>query len=228
MGLRYIFAAFVAFSLLAPAPSSAGKKRARKVKVCKTKENGKRSCRYVKKFSGSGVHHTQLRQETLPIPSGELRLVLPNFREEFHVNIFDVDGQLDEGALSVLDHAFRCKRSHEERAMDPKLYHLLAIVYDHFGQKPIEIVSGFRFTERSGSRHHHASAIDFRIKGVSTKKLRDFVYTLDQGRMGVGYYPRSNFVHMDIRAPGSKSHRWTDYSGPGSKSGRKRKRRPNS
>jgi hypothetical protein len=33
--------------------------------------------------------------------------------------------------------------------------------------------------------------------------------------MGVGLYPTSGFIHVDFRAPGEPSYRWTDYSGPG-------------
>jgi hypothetical protein len=33
--------------------------------------------------------------------------------------------------------------------------------------------------------------------------------------MGIGQYPNSQFVHIDFRAPGEPSYRWTDYSGHG-------------
>jgi hypothetical protein len=45
-----------------------------------------------------------------------------------------------------------------------------------------------------------------------------YAESLDMGGMGVGLYPTSQFIHFDYRAPGEPSYRWTDYSGPGSKS----------
>ena len=36
--------------------------------------------------------------------------------------------------------------------------------------------------------------------------------------MGIGLYPTSEFIHVDFRAPGEPSYRWTDYSGHGAAS----------
>jgi len=47
--------------------------------------------------------------------------------------------------------------------------------------------------------------------------------SLDGGGMGIGIYPRSGFIHVDYRAPGEPSYRWTDYSGPGSSEARRKK-----
>ena len=54
--------------------------------------------------------------------------------------------------------------------------------------------------------------MDIRVDGVSPKQVYQFVQTLDQGGMGMGIYPNSHFVHVDFRAPGEPSYRWTDYS----------------
>jgi hypothetical protein len=71
--------------------------------------------------------------------------------------------------------------------------------------------------------------MDIRVPGVSVQTLYDFAASLDMGGMGIGRYPTSQFVHVDWRAPGEKSYRWTDYSGPGDgkKIRRKRRKRPN-
>jgi uncharacterized protein YcbK (DUF882 family) len=134
------------------------------------------------------------------------------------VNIYRPDGSFDEDALAKLDEMFRCKRSNEVRAVDPRLYEMMSRVYDHFGGKRITLVSGFRFTERDSSRHHHASAMDIKISGVTINEMYAYAESLDMGGMGVGLYPTSQFIHFDYRAPGEPSYRWTDYSGPGSKS----------
>lgn len=83
-------------------------------------------------------------------------------------------------------------------------------VTQRFPGKAIEIVSGYRPDARETSRHHHGRALDFRVEGVTRERLRDFLRTLEQ--TGVGYYPNSSFVHMDVRD--DKGY-WVDRSGPG-------------
>jgi hypothetical protein len=90
----------------------------------------------------------------------------------------------------------------------------LAKVSDHFGGRPIRVVSGYRpysasqFTPHS--RHNSGHAVDFSIPGISNRELRDYCKTLPN--VGVGYYPNSSFVHLDAR---ETSTYWIDYSGPG-------------
>jgi hypothetical protein len=107
---------------------------------------------------------------------------------------------------------------------------MLSRIYDHFGGQQIELVSGFRFQERDSSRHYHASAMDIRIKGVSIKDMYAYAESLDAGGMGLGIYPTSQFIHVDFRAPGEPSYRWTDRSGPDGdndrKSGKGKKSKP--
>jgi uncharacterized protein YcbK (DUF882 family) len=111
------------------------------------------------------------------------------------------------------------------RAVDPRLYEMLSRIQDHFDGRRVHLVSGFRFQRNEGSRHYHASAMDIRIPGVSIRKIRKYADSLDTGGMGIGIYPKSGFVHVDFRAPGEPSYRWTDRSGPGSGKGGKGKRR---
>jgi uncharacterized protein YcbK (DUF882 family) len=195
------------------------KGKGKKVKLCETRGSGKkakRRCSYVKEFQGHGVAKKTLRTEPLERPSGAIVLNSPNVGEKAEVNIYKADGTFDEAALARLDELFRCKRTGEVRAVDPRLYEQLSRISDHFGGKEIELVSGFRFAERSSSRHYHASAMDIRIKGVTIKEMYAYAESLDGGGMGIGIYPRSGFIHVDYRAPGEPSYRWTDYSPPGS------------
>ena len=136
---------------------------------------------------------------------------------------FRDDGSLDDAALAKLDDMFRCKRSNEVRAVDPRLYEMMSRIYDHFGRTQIDLVSGFRGTERESSRHRHASAMDIRIEGVTIEELYAYAESLDMGGMGVGIYPTSQFIHFDYRAPGEPSYRWTDWTAPGSDTDRPRK-----
>ena len=55
-------------------------------------------------------------------------------------------------------------------------------------------------------------ACDFRVEGVKTTELRDYLRKAFD-KVGVGYYPNSTFVHLDVRK--DRSAFWIDYSGPG-------------
>jgi len=100
------------------------------------------------------------------------------------------------------------------REIDPRLVSVLTQFSDHFGGRPLEIVSGFRphtpGQHTTHSNHNLGKALDFAIRGVSNQALRDFCHTLRD--VGCGYYPNSSFIHVDVRAG---SARWVDESGPG-------------
>jgi uncharacterized protein YcbK (DUF882 family) len=161
------------------------------------------------RFVGRGVPAAELRTEALPKPSGRIVVFSRNVHEQADVNIYNEDGSFNQAALARLDRVFRCRRTGEERAMDPRLYEILSILYDRWG-KQIEVNSGFRYQRNEGSRHFHASAMDVQIPGVSPGVLYRFATQLDGGGMGIGRYPHNGFVHIDYRAPGEPSYRWTD------------------
>ena len=161
------------------------------------------------RFVGHSVPETQLRADSLPRPSGRVVVLSRNVHEQADVNIYNEDGSFNQAALAKLDRVFRCRRTGEERAMDPRLYEILSIIYDRYG-KQIEVNSGFRYQRNEGSRHFHASAMDLQIKGVAPGELYRFAASLDAGGMGIGRYPHNGFVHIDYRAPGEPSYRWTD------------------
>jgi uncharacterized protein YcbK (DUF882 family) len=98
--------------------------------------------------------------------------------------------------------------------IDPRLVSLVGTVSDHFGSRRLEIISGFRpytptqYTHHSN--HNIGHAIDFRVVGVPNEVLRDYCRTLHN--VGVGYYPNSTFVHLDVRTSPAF---WIDYSHPG-------------
>jgi hypothetical protein len=94
--------------------------------------------------------------------------------------------------------------------LHPGLLERLQRVAEHFPQRTIEVVSGHRPEARDSSRHHHGRALDFRVAGISRERLRDFLRSFEQ--TGVGYYPNSSFVHVDVRD--DKGY-WVDRSGPG-------------
>lgn len=113
-------------------------------------------------------------------------------------------------ALQTLDHFLRDHRTGEVRDLDPRLFdllHDLTAAVGHPGTE-IDIICGYRtpwsneFLRRTTvgvaehSRHILGEAIDIRIPGTSTSQLRDAALALHRG--GVGYYPKSQFVHVDV------------------------------
>jgi Bacterial protein of unknown function (DUF882) len=91
--------------------------------------------------------------------------------------------------------------------MDERLVDVLARVATKFGAERVEVVSGYRspkynlILRKKGrevarqSQHTEGNAVDFRVRGVTTKRLLNYVRSLRIG--GVGYYPHSQFVHSD-------------------------------
>jgi len=120
-------------------------------------------------------------------------------------------GGFDAADLETARQAFAW-RDDEFTSQHPVSTHLLDLVYQtmrHFDATQVELVSGFR-DGRSTSRHSHGRAIDFTIPGVAMNALAEHVRTL--GFVGVGIYPRSGFVHLDVR---NESYFWVDHSGSG-------------
>jgi uncharacterized protein YcbK (DUF882 family) len=184
------------------AKAASGKKGSKRV----AKRRGKRRGKMI----GWPVSEKALRAEPAPRPSGKLRIYSINYKEEADVNIYNADGSFDVDALAEINHVFRCRRSGLEHDIDTRLVTILSHLYDHFDGKRIELLSGYRFQRRTTSNHFHGTAADIRIRGVDARKIRSFAESLDAGGMGVGWYPRVGFVHIDVRP--LPSYRWIDYS----------------
>jgi uncharacterized protein YcbK (DUF882 family) len=183
-----------------------------------SERGGQKSCRRVAVFQGHNAVRATLREEPLDRPSGAVWVFAENLGEEFHGSIYKPDGSFDDAALAKLDDMWRDTRSGDVRAVRAELYEHLSRICDHYPGQRVDLVSGFRFHERDSSRHYHASAMDIRIMGISIRELYKFAESLDVGKdsdgaLGVGIYPNSQFIHVDFRAPGEPSYRWTDWSG---------------
>jgi uncharacterized protein YcbK (DUF882 family) len=145
--------------------------------------------------------------------------------EEARITLLDANGQPDARGLDRLSVLARprgtaapTELSSDDpdlvapgiRRLHPSLALRLAQLADRFPERGIEIVSGYRPDAREGSRHRHARALDLRVRGEATEAVRAFLEA--QPETGVGFYPTSGFVHVDIRA---RSVHWVDRSGPG-------------
>jgi len=113
-------------------------------------------------------------------------------------------------ALAKLNHYLRDHRTGEVHTYDPQVFDLLHDLVTSVG-KPgaeIDVICGYRtpwsneFLRRRSSAvaehslHLQAMAIDIRVPGVDTARLRDAALELRRG--GVGYYAKSAFVHVDV------------------------------
>ena len=140
-------------------------------------------------------------------------LYRPALSQSMKLKIIDRSGRLLQSSRNKLSTLFRDRRTHRKRRPNPRLLRLVARVSKHFGGKRMVVISGFRppgkHTRRS-SRHTRGDAVDFRIDGVPNQELRDYCRRFE--RVGVGYYPRSSFVHLDVRPTRAS---WIDWSRPG-------------
>jgi len=121
------------------------------------------------------------------------------------------DGTVDDDTRAELEQMFRCKRTERHHKIDKGLLAMLADVAAHYPGRTIEYVSAFRALDSATSRHHQGRAFDFRIAGVSSVEVRDYIWA-NHHEVGVGWYPENNFVHMDHR-PGDRDYAWTQTSG---------------
>ena len=163
-----------------------------------------------KRVEGHVVKEERLRRRMPPPPSGNLHLHRPIEGDSLKVNIFNPDGSYNLEAVRAASRILRCRRTNTDKDMEPRLLAILSHVFDHFGEHRIDVISGFRNQRKTSSYHYKGSASDVRVDGISAKRLKQFVETLDAGGMGIGIYPLTGFVHIDVRPP--PSYRWTDYS----------------
>lgn len=112
------------------------------------------------------------------------------------------------GAMEKLNWLLRDHRANVAHPIDVPLFDQLADLADAAGVEPrYEIISGYRSPVTNArladasrgvarhSLHMDGRAIDVRLRGVSCATLRDLA--IAAGRGGVGYYRRSDFVHLD-------------------------------
>ncbi|MFO0739222.1 MAG: DUF882 domain-containing protein [Labilithrix sp.] len=147
--------------------------------------------------------------------SGRVQLVLQGLN---HTDRAVLTAHSEKGGFSAEDldkaaHILRDTRTGNEHPVDPRTLDLLYRVAAHFNTPEVRIISGYR-TPRPGSHSNHGNgrAIDCVFAGTSDEEVAKFAR--EEGFSGVGTYPVSGFVHLDVR---DRSYFWVDYSGPGKK-----------
>jgi len=145
------------------------------------------------------------------VPPEERRLRLYHTHTGEHLDVVYWRNQAYvPDALARLDRFLRDHRTGEVHRYDPRLFDVLSDLVRSVGHAGAEInvICGYRTpwsnqylrTHTSGvaknSLHMQAEAIDIRLPGVKTFAFRNAALAL--GRGGVGYYPQSDFIHVDV------------------------------
>ncbi len=138
-----------------------------------------------------------------------LWIELENIHTNERVRVAFLDaGGLAPDSLAKLQHLLRDYRTGDEHTMDAGLYVQLSDLARAAGREPrYQVISAYRSPATNAklheqgrgvaehSLHMQGRAMDVRLLGCPLQALRDLALAAKRG--GVGYYPRSNFVHLD-------------------------------
>jgi uncharacterized protein YcbK (DUF882 family) len=136
-----------------------------------------------------------------------LSLVNVNTTEQITVTYWS-DGAYHRDALNKLNHFLRDSKTGEQTEMDPLLFDVLWNTMQITGYGgTVEVLSAYRSPETNAwlasvsrgvardSQHMNGNAMDIRFPDVPVFRIRQAARSLQMG--GVGFYPRSGFVHLD-------------------------------
>lgn len=150
-----------------------------------------------------------------PLPAPDLDTTSPrslsllnvNSKEEITVTYWS-DGTYHRDALDQLNHFLRDSQNGQQTEMDPMLFDVLWHTMNTAGYHgTVEVLSAYRSPTTNAwlasvsrgvardSQHMNGNAMDIRFPGVPVFKIRQAARSLQMG--GVGFYPRSGFVHLD-------------------------------
>lgn len=144
------------------------------------------------------------------IPVEERRICMYNLHsKEYLDTLFWKDGKYIPGSLDDINYMLRDHYCGVVKPIDRRLIDLLFALQKQLGSRePFHIISGYRTKKTNAflrrkhkgaakrSLHMYGKAVDLRLPDVELKLLRRAAYKMKEG--GVGYYPRSNFVHLDV------------------------------
>ncbi|MDO9048737.1 MAG: DUF882 domain-containing protein [Methylobacter sp.] len=127
--------------------------------------------------------------------------------DQLNLTYFE-QGRYIKDALHEINHLFRDYHDGTVHPIDPALLdQLYDLKHTLEVRKPFHIVSGYRSPATNAdlrkhsdgvaknSLHMEGRAIDIRIEGLDARRIRNAALAMQRG--GVGYYGRSNFVHLD-------------------------------
>ncbi len=143
-------------------------------------------------------------------PGLERKLTLNNMHTgEKMTAVYWADGHYMPQVLQEVDHLLRDHRNGSSIQMDRQLFDLLYLLQRDVGlHKEFQVISGYRSPETNEmlrkkgqgvakkSYHMQGKAIDIRVPGVPLKDVQRMALKMKAG--GVGFYSRSNFLHVDV------------------------------
>jgi len=146
-------------------------------------------------------------------PPGGVQLFRIATNERIRLTVTDAKGRVRPAARTKLARFLRPRNSTKQKPPESRLVALLAEISHHYEGRTIQVISGYRkaggYTSKE-SRHTKGAAIDMRVDGIDNRAL--VAYLRHFRDVGVGLYPNSNFVHLDVR---DKNAYWVDLSSPG-------------
>jgi uncharacterized protein YcbK (DUF882 family) len=146
----------------------------------------------------------------LPHVRSMRELAIHNLHTEERLRVtYWKDGKYDRAALAKINHLMRDHYSGDSFPIDPRLMDLMYDLQNRVkNDHPVELVSGYRSPKTNmmlasysdgvakKSFHTKGMAMDIRLPGTSLAQLHDTALAMKRG--GVGYYPDSQFVHIDV------------------------------
>lgn len=148
--------------------------------------------------------------QAAPLAGGVRRIALHNINTNEHFDgVYWADGAYKADALKRLDVLLRDHRAKQVCRFDPRLFDTLARVHQTLGSdEPFRVVCGYRSRRTNAmarrrsrgvakeSYHTRGMAVDVMLPNVNLKSIAQVAMNMEAG--GVGYYPRSGFVHIDV------------------------------
>ena len=157
------------------------------------------------------------KKKPAPLPAIELE----HLTTHHHLSLQPAPGGgFSKRKMQEVSSFLRCHHTGRRHAMNERLVSILYQVSRHYKNAKLFIVAGYRapkIAKQKGnprSPHKRGVATDFQVEGVSIESVRDYLRG-NFHNIGVGYYPNSGFVHVDVGR--QKDAFWIDYSGPGEK-----------
>jgi uncharacterized protein YcbK (DUF882 family) len=161
--------------------------------------------------SGLGLASAAANATVLPLaPTGPRKVAFHNLHTGEKLDaVYYEQGRYLPDAMLAVNHLLRDYRTGDSHPIDPRLLDLLDAVALRTGSRdPFQVISGYRSPRTnamlharsegvaSHSLHMKGMAIDIRLVDGTLPHLHDAALQLGAG--GVGYYPRSDFVHVDV------------------------------
>lgn len=163
---------------------------------------------FIAGVAGMSLASTFWPVEALAAPVRSLAFVNTNTDESLKVDYW-VQGSYIPESMTRIAYILRDHRNDKQRVMAPQLMDLLwAMRLRMASSSPFHVISAYRSPETNAlmrkkssgigenSLHLTGQAIDLKVPGRDLKFVRNAALSLKMG--GVGYYPGSGFVHLDI------------------------------